>query len=236
MTEYCPQCGAPLPENCLFCPSCGASCAQPSQPEPQPAEPVLPAGEPVQADAPAEVSAEDTALPAGDPAPEIAQPDDGGQTPPPPGPGPRYAAQPPRRTPRPAPAAAPDKNEMTTGRYLLCLILFAIPVVGLVMMFIWAFGHDGNVQRRRLARAALLFTALVLVLVILAAVVLAAIGALSYWLFPHRYGNYYQNPYDYFEDYLDGYDDYYDYYYEDPYDYYGGGNGYGGHHLDAVLQ
>ena len=233
MTEYCPQCGAPLPESCLFCPSCGASCARPSQPESQPA---VPAEGPVPADFSAETAAEDAAPPAGDPAPETAQPDDGGQTPPPPGPGPRYAAQPPRRTPRPVPAAAPDKNEMTTGRYLLCLILFAIPVVGLVMMFIWGFGRDGNVHRRRLARAALLFTALVLVLAILAAVVMAAIGALGYWLLPHRYNNYYQDPYDYFEDYLDGYDDYFDYYYEEPYDYYGGGNGYGGHHLGTVLQ
>ena len=65
---------------------------------------------------------------------------------------------------------------------------------------------------------------------------MAAIGALGYWLLPHRYNNYYQNPYDYFEDYLDGYDDYFDYYYEEPYDYYGGGNGYGGHHLGTVLQ
>ena len=139
--------------------------------------------------------------------------------------GPRYNA-----------AQSKERGPMGLAGYFGALCLFAIPVVGLVMMFIWAFGHDGNVQRRRLARAALLFTALVLVLVILAAVVLAAIGALSYWLLPHRYSNYYQNPYDYFEDYLDGYDDYYDYYYEDPYDYYSGGNGYGGHHLDAVLQ
>ena len=38
MTEYCPQCGAPLPENCLFCPACGASCARPSGPAPETAD------------------------------------------------------------------------------------------------------------------------------------------------------------------------------------------------------
>lgn len=220
MTEYCPQCGAPLPENCLFCPACGASCARPSGPAPETAD-----------SAPA--ITDESAAPAGEPAPE--QPPAGetassapesGPVPPPPGAGPRYAAQPPRYTPS---QPAPDKNEMTTGRYLACLILFAIPVVGLVMMFVWGFGSGENVHRRRLARAALLFVALLLVLCVLFSIVMAAVGALGFWLFPRGYG-YYQGPYDYFEDYLDGYDDYYDYYYDDPYGYYGG------HHLGARVQ
>lgn len=220
MTEYCPQCGAPLPENCLFCPACGASCARPSGPAPETAD-----------SAPA--ITDESAVPAGEPAPEqpfagetASSAPESGPVPPPPGAGPRYATQPPRYTPS---QPAPDKNEMTTGRYLACLILFAIPVVGLVMMFVWGFGSGENVHRRRLARAALLFVALLLVLCVLFSIVMAAVGALGYWLFPRRYG-YYQGPYDYFEDYLDGYDDYYDYYYDDPYGYYGG------HHLGARVQ
>ncbi len=241
MTEYCPQCGAPLPENCLFCPSCGASCARPDAPAPQPPVPEEAAPAPEESAPAQEAAPSQEAAPAAQEAtPEPA----GGAVPPPPSPGPRYAAQPPHyaaqppryAAPAPAPAPARDKNEMTTGRYLACLILFAIPVVGLILMFVWGFGGGENVHRRRLARAALLFVALVLVLCILSSVIMAAVGALGYWLFPRRYG-YRQDPFDYFEDFLDHYDDYYDdYYYDDPYGYYSGGNGYGGHHLGATVQ
>ena len=49
-----------------------------------------------------------------------------------------------------------EPSEMPTWRYLVTLLLFSIPVAGLVLMFVWAFGHGQYPERKRLARACLI--------------------------------------------------------------------------------
>ena len=44
------------------------------------------------------------------------------------------------------------------GGYLVTLLVFAVPVVGLVMMLVWGFGSAGSRARRELARAYLIRT------------------------------------------------------------------------------
>ena len=54
---------------------------------------------------------------------------------------------------------APEKP-LTTGEWFITLLILALPLVGLIMHFVWAFG-DGNVGRRNFCRATLLWIALV---------------------------------------------------------------------------
>lgn len=51
-------------------------------------------------------------------------------------------------------------DHMTTGEWMWSLFLTGIPVVGLIAMFVWAFGSTAKVSKRSFARAALLWAAI----------------------------------------------------------------------------
>lgn len=66
------------------------------------------------------------------------------------------------------------------GDYFWCLVLFCIPVAGLVPMVAWAFSERVCEEKRRLSRAALCLAGIVLAAVLLAlalAAVLLEMGA-----------------------------------------------------------
>ncbi|HHV12979.1 MAG TPA: hypothetical protein GXX75_22150 [Clostridiales bacterium] len=52
---------------------------------------------------------------------------------------------------------------MSLGDWLITIIVQAIPCVGIIMLFVWAFGQ-GNTNRRNYCRAALIMTAVGIVL------------------------------------------------------------------------
>lgn len=52
---------------------------------------------------------------------------------------------------------------MTTGQWILTTLIMAIPLVGIVMTFVWAFGN-GNNNRKNYCRAALIWTLIGIVL------------------------------------------------------------------------
>lgn len=75
------------------------------------------------------------------------------------------------------------ERPMSVGEWLITLIIFAIPCVGIIMMFVWAFGQ-GNQGRKNYARAALILTAIGIVLSvifysILGAAMFASLGSLG---------------------------------------------------------
>ena len=97
---------------------------------------------------------------------------------------PRCGAPAPAPVPNEAPqpryegAAPPPADSLSTGGYFLYLCLFGIPVVGFIIALVFAFKRRGNRARRRLARAAVLYTLLV-VGVLLVLYIIAGVAA--YW-------------------------------------------------------
>lgn len=70
---------------------------------------------------------------------------------------------------------------ISTGEWVLTYLIAAIPVVGLVMLFVWAFGSDTNPNKANWAKAGLIWAAIVIGIYIVfamafGAALLAALG------------------------------------------------------------
>ncbi|HOV69487.1 MAG TPA: hypothetical protein PLZ84_04100 [Clostridia bacterium] len=72
--------------------------------------------------------------------------------------------------PQPQPSYAPPYNsaELTRplriGEYLLIMIVSAIPIVGIIMLFVWGFGSNVNENKKNYCKASLIMIAIGLVL------------------------------------------------------------------------
>lgn len=68
---------------------------------------------------------------------------------------------------------------MTMGDWLITFIIQAIPLVGIIMLFVWAFGDGTHPSKKTWAQASLVFALIMFVLVIiLLAVMWTVIGSL----------------------------------------------------------
>lgn len=75
---------------------------------------------------------------------------------------------------------------LTTGGYLLTLLVFLIPLVGLIMMVVWSFTCE-NPARKSLARAYLIRT-LILSVIVFVLVFVLALGFFSMMPYMMTYG------------------------------------------------
>ena len=67
------------------------------------------------------------------------------------------------------------------GEWMLTTLLCCIPIVNIVLMFVWSFGNNTKPSKKNWARAALIWVAIVLVLyIILIAVFGATIASSMY--------------------------------------------------------
>ena len=73
-----------------------------------------------------------------------------------------------------------DLSPLSTGEWLLTLIVGIIPCAGLILYIIWAFGNSGNLNRRNYCRASLIFQVISYVLVIFF-VLIVVVGGISYY-------------------------------------------------------
>lgn len=53
---------------------------------------------------------------------------------------------------------------MKVGEWIVTFILTAIPLVGIIMLFVWAFGSGANPNKKNFAKAALVLYAIFFVL------------------------------------------------------------------------
>ena len=58
-------------------------------------------------------------------------------------------------------------NPLSVKDWLITLLLTAIPVVGLILLFVWAFSSDTHPGKGNWAKAALIMYAIIIVLYIL---------------------------------------------------------------------
>ncbi len=155
MAKFCTQCGASLSDETRFCTECGALTDTVSTTAPTVEE----------------ASSAPPPPPTAPPPPPAA--------PPPPPQQPVYHTQPaqpvyqqPAYQPQPAPPQGdPDRpakgskyEPISTGGFIGIFLLLGIPVIGLILMIVWACGGCRKVTKRALARAMLIFIAIMLVI------------------------------------------------------------------------
>lgn len=61
----------------------------------------------------------------------------------------------------------PQYKPMTLGDWLITLLIQAIPLVGFIMLFVWAFGGGTHPSKKTWAQASLLFALIMIVLTII---------------------------------------------------------------------
>ncbi len=59
-----------------------------------------------------------------------------------------------------------DKIE-TVGDWIITFLISAIPIAGIIMIFIWAFGKDASTTKSNWAKAVLIWVAIILAIEIL---------------------------------------------------------------------
>ena len=78
------------------------------------------------------------------------------------------------------------RSEMTIGEWLITFIITAIPLVGFVMLFVWAFGDGTHPSKKTWAQAYLILFAIMIVLgIIFFSIIASMIGS-----FFSGYGSY----------------------------------------------
>ena len=62
---------------------------------------------------------------------------------------------------------------MSVGDWFITILITAIPLVGIIMLFIWAFSTDTNINKANWAKATLIWYAIGIVMAVL---ILASVG------------------------------------------------------------
>jgi len=66
------------------------------------------------------------------------------------------------------PGPEPGTRVLSVGEWMLTILFYIIPVVNIIMMAVWAFSSKGNIHRRNLSRALLLWVIIILIAYIVA--------------------------------------------------------------------
>ena len=153
--KRCPFCGSELNDDAKFCVECGKPIPEDTPivaeapveaPAEVPAEPVAPAGPAVATAAPAVIAAAEAVE------------------------APAAPAEPPADMP--IVTQVPSRKQMlSTFQYVLLSLLYGLPVIGLVFLFIFGAGHPKNVSLKRFSAAMLILRLLFWIAVLALAIV-----------------------------------------------------------------
>ena len=156
--KQCPNCGNTVLDDAKFCVECG---------QPLSAEAPVTEAAPVEA-APVETAAEAPAAPAEPAAPVAKAPEA-------PVPVAVPAASQEAPADMPIVTQVPSRKQMlSTFQYILLTMLYGLPVIGLVFLFIFGAGHPKNVSLKRFS-SAMLILRLVFWIVLLALLIVAMV-------------------------------------------------------------
>ena len=157
--KNCPSCGNPIGAADIFCENCGYD-TRPAR-EAAAAEPARPAAAPQSAQQPAQQPAQSV--------PQYAQPQ------------PQYAQyaqpqptviyNPPQQTPITAQTLPAEFRPLNPWAYIGYSLLFAIPIVGFILMFVFAFG-GGNINKKNFAKSYVIIFFILLALVLIFLVIM----------------------------------------------------------------
>ena len=78
-----------------------------------------------------------------------------------------------------------DYNEISTGEWIVSLILCYIPLIGLIMLLVWAFGGGTSPTKANWAKAQLIIAAAIFGLFIVFYLTIFASLAQQYGSMPH---------------------------------------------------
>jgi hypothetical protein len=77
----------------------------------------------------------------------------------------------------PAPPAEAKTAPLTVGDYFVMLIVFALPLVNLILALVWGFGSNANINRKNFARAWLIMLLVCIILGILSGIIIGLAAA-----------------------------------------------------------
>jgi len=69
-----------------------------------------------------------------------------------------------------------ENKQMSVGDWVITMIIASIPLIGIIMLFVWAFGSDTNLSKKNWAKAILIFFGIIIVIYIL--ILLLFLGSL----------------------------------------------------------
>ncbi len=81
-----------------------------------------------------------------------------------------YASQQP-----PAYSKNPDSDPLRVGQYIGMLLLMCIPLLNIILLFVWSFGGSVNLNKKNFAKASLILGAIGLILSIVFGAALSSI-------------------------------------------------------------
>ena len=81
-----------------------------------------------------------------------------------------YASQQP-----PAYSQKPDSDPLRVGQYIGMLLLMCIPLLNIILLFVWSFGGSVNLNKKNFAKASLILGAIGLILSIVFGAALSSI-------------------------------------------------------------
>ena len=81
-----------------------------------------------------------------------------------------YASQQP-----PAYSQKPDSDPLRVGQYIGMLLLMCVPILNIILLFMWSFGGSVNLNKKNFARASLILGAIGLILSIVFGAALSSI-------------------------------------------------------------
>ena len=72
-----------------------------------------------------------------------------------------------------------DKRPLTVGEWMLTILVLAIPLVNIIMYFVWALSSSGNLNRKNFCIASLLWALIGIVIALFFVTIGAMVGIMS---------------------------------------------------------